>query len=113
MASSCSRSTLLHAGILLVGTVSIASAQRATTEPRTTRATYPPYAGDRSGKPRHVTVRVTGETPGLRRLELSTDEPQREGDPQQRTIQETTGAPFVVTGSPLFAALLPRAVDDP
>lgn len=112
MVSSCSRSPLLFASLLLVCTGSAANAQRATTEPRTTRATYPPYAGDTTGKPRHVTVRVTGETPGLRRFELSSDEPQREGDPQQRTVQETTGAPFVVTGSPLFDALFAMAVDD-
>ena len=112
MSSSCSRSTFLLASILLVCTVSIASAQRATTEPPTTRSIYPPYASDTSGKPRHTTVRVTGETPGLRRFELSTDEPQREGDPSQRTIQETTGAPFVVTGSPRFDALFAMAVDD-
>ena len=103
MASVCARSTLLHASILLVCTVSVASAQR---------ASYPPYAGDTSGRPRHVTVRVTGETPGLRRFELSTDEPQREGDPRRRTVQEATGAPFVVTGSPLFDALFAMAVDD-
>ena len=103
MTASCSRSILLHASILLVCTVSAAGAQR---------ATYVPYPGDSSGRPRHVTLRVSGRTPGLRRFDLTTDEPQREGDPRQRTIQETTGAPFVATGSPLFDALFAMAVDD-
>ena len=110
--SSCWRSPLLRASILLVCTLPAARAQRATTEPRTIRATYAPYPGDTSGKARHVSVRVSDETPGLRRFDLSTDEPQREGDPQQRSIQETTGRPFVVTGSPLFDALFAMAVDD-
>jgi len=112
MASSCSRSPLLYASVLLVYAASVATAQRATPGPRTTRTTFPPYAGDASGKPRDVTVRVAGDTPGLRRFELSTDEPQREGDPRQRTVQETTGSAFIVTGSPLFDALFAMAVDD-
>ena len=89
-----------------------AGAQRATTTPRTIRASYAAYPGDTSGKPRHVTLRVSGEIPGLRRFDLTSDEPQRDGDPRQRTIQETTGAPFVATGSPLFDALFAMAVDD-
>ena len=97
---------------MLVCPLSVANAQRANTASRTASAIYPPYAGDTSGRVRHVTVRVTGETPGLRQFELTTDEPQREGDPRQRTIQETSGAPFVVTGSPLFDALFALAVDD-
>jgi hypothetical protein len=112
MTSSSFRLRLLHSSILLVFTASVATAQRATTAPRTVRTTYPPYPGDPSGKTRHVDVRVTGEAPGLRRFELSTDEPQRDGDPQQRTVQETRGAPFVVTGSPLFDALFAMAADD-
>lgn len=76
------------------------------------RRIYPPYAGDTSGKPRYVNVVVASETPGLRRFELGTDEPQREDGPRQRTVQETTGAPFVVTGSPVFDALFAMAVDD-
>lgn len=112
MTSSYSRSPILHAIIFVVCSVSVANAQRGAIEPRTTRAVYPPYAGDASGEPRHVSVRVTGETPGLRRFEMTTDEPQREGDPGARTVQETTGAPFVVTGSPLFDALFAMAVDD-
>ncbi|HKN68704.1 MAG TPA: hypothetical protein VJW73_20605, partial [Gemmatimonadaceae bacterium] len=106
---SCS---LLRASISLVCAASVAGAQRATTEPHTIRLTYAPYAGDTTGKPRHVDVRVSGVTPGLRRFALSTDEPQREGDPQLRTVQETAGTPFVATGSPLFDALFAMAVDD-
>ena len=112
MTSTCSRSRLLHASMLLVFVLPTATAQRATTPRRTVRVTYPPYAGDTSGKTRHLDVRVTGETAGLRRFDLSTDEPQRDGDPQQRTVQETRGAPFVVTASPLFDALFAMAVDD-
>ena len=113
MARLSYRSPLLHASILLACTVSVAGAQRANTDARTVRAVYPPYAGDATGAPRHVTVRVTRQTtPGLRRFELTTDEPQREGDPQQRIVQETTGAPFVATASPLFDALFAMAVDD-
>src|SRR5689334_11819505 len=110
MASSCFRSTLLHASILLICSVSVATAQPANTGSRTVRATYAPYVGDASGKTRQVTVRVTGESAGVRRFELATDQPQRGGDPEQRTVQETNGAPFVVTGSPLFDALFAMAV---
>src|SRR5690349_2100181 len=111
MTRFCSR-VLLPASLLLVCSVSLAAAQRATTSSHRVSAIYPPYPGDTSGRARQVTVRVTGETPGLRRFELTTDEPQREGDPRQRTVQETTGAPFVVTASPLFDALFAMAVDD-
>ena len=63
MTSLCSRSPILHASVVLLCTASVVGAQRASTELRTTRATYPPYAGDTSGKARHVNLRVTGETP--------------------------------------------------
>ena len=112
MTSSCFRTSFLRACILALCAASVLGAQRATTEPRALRTTYPPYAGDTSGKPRHVTVRITGETPGHRRFELTTDQPQRDGDPRQRAVQETAGAPLVVTGSPLFDALFAMAVDD-
>jgi hypothetical protein len=112
MISACGRSPFLYASILLACSISVAGGQRAATAPRTIRATYPPYPGDTSGKATHVDVRVSGATPGLRGFELSTDEVQREGDPQQRTVQETTGRPFVVTKSPLFDALFAMAVDD-
>ena len=104
MTSSYSRSLLLHASILLVCTASVAAAQRTSTEPRTVLAIYPQYPGDTSGKPRYVNVSVTGDAPGRRLFELATDEPQREGDPRQRTIQERTDAPFVVTGGPFCCA---------
>jgi hypothetical protein len=112
MTRSYPRSPLLQASLLLVCAVSVVGAQRATTAPRSVRVVYAPYAGDTSGKPRQVTVRVTDNTPGHRRFELTTDEPQRDGDPRQRTVQETDLAPFVVTGSPLFDALFAMAVDD-
>ncbi|HET7552453.1 MAG TPA: hypothetical protein VFK04_14280 [Gemmatimonadaceae bacterium] len=73
---------------------------------------YPPYAADSAGEPQRVEVSVTGNQPGTRRFELSTTAPQRDGDPQRRTIQERAGAPFVASGNALFDALFAMAIDD-
>ena len=51
------------------------------------RAAYPPYAGDSTGTTRYVEVRVRDGAPGARRFELRTTAPQREGDPQRRTVE--------------------------
>ena len=74
--------------------------------------TYAPYAGDSSSTPEHVEIRVTGDVPGARRFEMSTTAPQRDGDPQHRTVQEERGAPFVTSGSTLFDALFAMTIDD-
>ena len=75
-------------------------------------ATFAPYAGDSTGTAQRVTVHVTGSTPGARRFEMRTTAPQREGDPQERTVQEVAGAPYVASGSTLFDALFAQAIDD-
>lgn len=73
---------------------------------------YPPYAGDPTGETQRVEVRVVGDEPGTRRFELSTTSPQRDGDPERRTIRELAGAPFVASGNALFDALFAMAIDD-
>ena len=93
---------LLLAGVLLANA---AAAQRVA------RVTYEPYAADSAGAAQRVSVRASG-TPGARRFELTTTAPQREGDPQRRTIEERAGAPYVASGSTLFDALFAQAIDD-
>lgn len=93
-------------GALFAATAPIAAAQRVTT------TTYPPYAGDSAGAPQRVVVRVSAGAPGTRRFDLRTTAPQREGDPQERAIQEAADRPFLASGSPLFDALFAQAVDD-
>ena len=95
------------AAAALLATALPAAAQRTTSA----TVTYPPYVADSAGATQRVTVRATG-TPGARRFDLTTTAPQREGDPQRRTIEEHTGTPYVASGSALFDALFAQAIDD-
>ena len=72
--------------------------------------TYPPYPDAPGTRPETVAVTVTGES-GARRFDLSTSAPQREGDPQRRSVTEGAG-PHVATGNAQFDALFALAVDD-
>lgn len=99
----------LLASALLSAAAPAAVAQRARA---VDTVTYQPYAGDSTGTRQRVTVHVSGRTPGARRFELTTTAPQRDGDPQRRTIRERAGRPFVATGNVLFDALYAMAIDD-
>lgn len=98
--------------LLLASTLLAAAPAAAQSVQATASVTYPPYAGDSSAAQQRVEVRMVRGAPGGRRFELSTTAPQRDGDPQHRTIQEVSGAPFVASGNALFDALFAMAIDD-
>lgn len=74
--------------------------------------TFPAYPGLIDGHAAVVTASMTHSRDANRRYALASTASQREGAPQQRTIQEETGQLRVRSASVLFDALFAEAIDD-
>ncbi|MCM5557935.1 hypothetical protein [Pleomorphomonas sp. JP5] len=72
---------------------------------------FPPYPTEPSGRDETVEVKVDASG-GNRIFELTTTATRRDNPNRHRRIEERTGEPRIVTGSPLFDALFAQAVDD-
>ena len=73
---------------------------------------FPPYAGDASGRVEYVSVAASSLGGDLRRFVLHSTQTQRDNTPQDRTVDELPGKPQIHSGDTLFDALFAMALDD-
>lgn len=72
---------------------------------------FPPYPTEPHGRDETVEVRI-GATGDGRVFDLTTTAARRDNASRSRRIEERSGDPRTMTGSPLFDALFAQAVDD-